>query len=188
MQKELSEMSLEELWQLFPIQLSEPQPHWINWYEEEAHYLKKLLSLSEEVGISHIGSTAISGIWAKPIIDLLIEVADDVALVQVEKTLIASGYQCMSKMPGRISFNKGYTSEGFAEKVFHLHLRRLGDHDERYFCAYLNQHPEIASAYEQLKLILWKKYPNDRDAYTEAKSEFVTKYTLMAKEEGILIR
>ena len=89
MQKELSEMSLEELWQLFPIQLSEPQPHWINWYEEEAHYLKKLLSLSEELRISHIGSTAISGIWAKPIIDLLIEVADDVALVQVEKTLIA---------------------------------------------------------------------------------------------------
>lgn len=38
MQKELSEMSLEELWQLFPIQLSEPQPHWINWYEEEAHH------------------------------------------------------------------------------------------------------------------------------------------------------
>ena len=46
MQKDLSEMSLEELWQLFPIQLSEPQPHWINWYEEEAHYLKKLLSFT----------------------------------------------------------------------------------------------------------------------------------------------
>ena len=52
MQKDLSEMSLEELWQLFPIQLSEPQPHWINWYEEEAHHLKKLLSLSEELRYS----------------------------------------------------------------------------------------------------------------------------------------
>ena len=68
MQKDLSEMSLEELWQLFPIQLSEPQPHWINWYEEEAHYLKKLLSLSEEVRISHIGSTPFQAFGLNPLL------------------------------------------------------------------------------------------------------------------------
>ena len=68
-----------------------------------------------------------------------------------------------------MSFNKGYTEEGFAEKVFHLHLRYFGDNDELYFRDYLNERPDIAEKYEQLKLSLWKKYEHDRDGYTEAR-------------------
>ena len=80
-----------------------------------------------------------------------------------------------------ISFNKGYTEQGFAERVFHLHLRLYGDNDELYFRDYLNDHPEIAKEYEALKLTLWKKYEHNRDAYTDAKGEFITKYTEEAK-------
>lgn len=72
MRKKLSEMSLEELWQLFPIFLKEHQDCWKEWYLEEENLLKKVLPLIER--ISHIGSTAISSIWAKPIIDILVEV------------------------------------------------------------------------------------------------------------------
>ena len=72
MKKKLSEMSLEELWRLFPIVLSEPQTRWKEWYAEEAEFLKGFLTQGER--ISHIGSTAISTIWAKPIIDILIEI------------------------------------------------------------------------------------------------------------------
>lgn len=85
------------------------------------------------------------------------------------------------KGENRISFNKGYTEHGFAEKVFHLHLRYSGDNDELYFRDFLLEHPEVAKAYEDLKLSLWKKYEHDRDGYTNAKTEFVVRYTQLAK-------
>ena len=88
----------------------------------------------------------------------------------------------MSEGENRLSFNKGYTKDGFAEKVFHLHLRYQGDNDELYFRDYLREHPEVAKDYERLKLGLWEKYEYNRDAYTDAKSDFIRKYTQKAKK------
>ena len=77
---------------------------------------------------------------------------------------------------------RAYTLQGFTERVFHLHLRYYGDHDELYFRDYLKDHPAVAKDYEQLKLILWKKYEYNRDAYTEAKTDFIRRYTQKAKK------
>ena len=88
----------------------------------------------------------------------------------------------MSQSKKRLSFNKGYTENGFADRVFHLHLRYAGDNDELYFRDYLIEHPDVAKEYEKLKLELWKKYEHNRDAYTEAKTEFVRKYTEKARK------
>lgn len=82
-----------------------------------------------------------------------------------------------------ISLNKGYTENGFAEKVFHIHLRYIGNNNELYFRDYLNEYPEIAKEYENLKLNLWKKFKHNRDAYTEAKTEFIIKYTELARKK-----
>ena len=68
-------------------------------------------------------------------------------------------------------------------KVFHLHLRTPGDHDELFFRDYLLEHPEIAKDYEKLKLSLWKTYEFDRDGYTERKTAFVQIITQKAKTE-----
>ena len=87
----------------------------------------------------------------------------------------------MSDRGDRISLNKGYTKNGFAERVFHVHLRLINDNDEIYFRDYLNTFPKIAKEYENLKLTLWKKYEHDRDGYTMVKTNFVTKYTRLAK-------
>lgn len=87
----------------------------------------------------------------------------------------------MSESEKRMSFNKGYTSTGFAAEVFHLHLRCFGDNNEIYFCAYLKGHTEAAREYELLKLRLWKLYEFDRDAYTSGKGDFVQKYTAEAR-------
>lgn len=182
MSKKISEMSLEELWQLFPIFLTEPDARWAVWYAEEEKGLKKWLSPELTVRISHIGSTAISGIWAKPVIDILVEVPADKDLHTIASVLEQAGYRCMNESDRRISFNKGYTENGFAEKVFHLHLRRSGDHDELYFRDYLNSEPAAAKEYEQLKLSLWKQYEHDRDGYTEAKTELVEAYTEKGKQ------
>lgn len=179
MGKKLSEMSLEELWQLFPIFLTEHQEIWREWYTKEEGQLKKLLTPIAR--ISHIGSTAVSAIWAKPIIDILVEVPQECDLLSVKDMLVNNGYICMHQSSHRISFNKGYTENGFAEKVFHLHLRYVGDNDELYFRDYLIEHPDIAKEYEKMKLRLWKEYEHDRDGYTNAKADFIKKWTCEAK-------
>ena len=179
MGKKLSEMSLEELWQLFPIILTKHQEDWKEWYLEEERLLKNILPQVEK--ISHIGSMAIPAIWAKPIIDILVEVPKESNLLDYKALIANNGYICMSQSEDRISFNKGYTENGFAEKVFHLHLRYAGDNDELYFRNYLIEFPDIAKEYEKLKLSLWKEYEHNRDSYTNAKTEFVKKYTEKAK-------
>ncbi len=89
----------------------------------------------------------------------------------------------MSEDENRISLNKGYTENGFAERVFHIHLRYEGDNAEIHFRDYLNSHPETAREYENLKLGLWKKYEHNRDRYTEEKTDFVKKYSYTEVEE-----
>lgn len=182
MAKKLSEMTLEELWQLFPIFLVEHDDRWKIWYHEECQSLCDLLS-DIDVKISHIGSTAIENIWAKPIIDILVEIPLQEEICKVKDRIVESGYLCVSESEKRISFNKGYMENGFAEKVFHVHLRFQGDNDEIYFRDYLNDNPTIAKEYEKLKLSLWKTYERDRDGYTDAKHEFVCEYTRKAKEK-----
>ena len=179
MGKKLSEMSLEELWLLFPIFLEEHKDCWEEWYVEEEKRLKRVLTNNER--ISHTGSTAIPSIWAKPIVDILVEIPKGTDLLDYKAEIINCGYICMSQSENRLSFNKGYTENGFSEKVFHLHLRYAGDNDELYFRDYLIEFPDIAKEYEKLKLSLWKEYEHNRDAYTNAKTEFVRKYTEKAK-------
>ena len=179
MSKKLSEMSLEELWQLFPVCLTEHKDFWKDWYAEEEAFLKSLIAAAR---ISHIGSTAICSIWAKPIIDILVEIPEECSMPEIRDLITDNGYICMSKSCSRISFNKGYTEHGFDDKVFHLHLRYRGDNDELYFRDYLIEHADIARQYEKMKLKLWKKYEHNRDAYTDAKTEFIRKQTARARK------
>ena len=175
----LSEMTLEELWQLFPIFLTEHQDCWKEWYFEEECFLKSILLQFER--ISHIGSTSIPAIWSKPIIDILVEIPRESNLLDYKDLIINNGYICMSQSKNRLSFNKGYTENGFAERVFHLHLRYVGDNNELYFRDYLIEQPNVAKEYEELKLRLWKKYEHNRDAYTNSKTELVKEYTEKAR-------
>lgn len=172
-------MTLEELWELFPVVLEPHSPQWKMQALEEIASLQKLLNSYNPV-ISHIGSTAIPGIMAKPIVDILVEIAPEVDFNSIKQLMERSGYICMSESEQRISFNKGYTPEGYAAKVFHIHFHRFGDNMEIRFRDYLTVHPQAAREYEQLKLGLAAKYRNNRDAYTSAKTDFITricKYT-----------
>ena len=169
-------MSLEELWQLFPIILTPHQPQWAEWAKDEIDILSKVLS-EYSPAINHIGSTAIPEIWAKPIIDLLVEIPCDADWSAIKDTMECSGYICMSVSESRMSFNKGYTPNGYAEKVFHVHIHHVGDNDDIIFRDYLRNNPTIAHEYEALKLSLLPKYKHDRDGYTAAKSEFVKRIT-----------
>lgn len=181
MGRELSELTLEELWELFPIFLTEHRPEWKDYYAEQECILSDALHPFQIRRVAHIGSTAIEEIWAKPIIDILVEIGTGEDIKEVANVIEQNGFTRMSEKKDRISFNRGYTENGFAEKVYHLHLRSAGDNSELYFRDYLNAHPDEAKAYEQLKLGLWKRYEHNRDGYTEAKTAFIEKCTQKAR-------
>lgn len=185
MSKALSEMTLEELWELFPILLVPHQNQWETWYLEEAEQLQKRLKLEHKWRLHHIGSTALKDIWAKPTIDILLEMPAHLEMDSLKAGLESQGYTCMSQAQNRISFCKGYTEKGFAERVFHLHVRYFGDNDELYFRDYLQEHKGLALEYEALKKELCKVYEHNRDAYTEAKTAFISEWTERAKKNTV---
>lgn len=184
MRRKLTDLSLEELWVLFPIALVAPKPETWAWlYEKMRDRLADTLQDFGVSRISHIGSTAVPGIWAKDIVDVLVEFEPGADLAAAARALEATGLIVMSSTPLRVSLNYGYTSEGFADHVYHVHLRHAGDNDELYFRDYLRDHPRAAAAYEERKKRLAREFRHNRDAYTEAKTNFVREWTEQAKRE-----
>ena len=178
--RRLQDLTLQELWDLFPIKLDPYNEHWKEWYEDERKVLLHVIPMDTLVSIHHVGSTAIPGIWAKPIVDILVELTPKADMETIAEKLEKAGWVIMSRTPKhvsdgieiplRISLNEGYTIHGYAERVFHLHLRYEGDNKEVAFAEYLRQHPDAAKEYEALKLSLWHDYEHDRDGYTAAKT------------------
>ncbi len=186
MRKALSEMTLEELWELFPIILKEHNPYYKEWYLTEKSEIEKAIDKSIIRRINHIGSSAVEGLIAKPTVDILLELDEHSDLPEIKQQLVDAGWVVMSYQEEpefKMSLNKGYTAEGFAEKVFHLHVRLMGDWSELYFKDYLIAHPDVAKEYGRLKLQLKDQYLHDRDRYTFEKTEFVMKYSQIAKTE-----
>lgn len=186
MGKALSEMTLEELWELFPIILRKHNPEYKEWYLKEKEDIEKAVGLDTIMRINHIGSSAVEGLIAKPTVDILLEVNCNNDIEKLKLKLKNAGWTLMvfKKEPDlKMSFNKGYTPNGFAEKVFHLHVRFLGDWDELYFRDYLLIHKEVVKKYGELKQRLKKQYEHDRDGYTEAKTEFIKKWTKQARKD-----
>lgn len=173
-------MTLAELWELFPIFLTPHQPQWKGWAKDEIQNLSRILTACSPI-INHIGSTAINNIQAKPIIDILVEISPEANWQGVKAELETAGYICMSSTGNRMGFNKGYTPDGYTDKVFHVHIHAIGDNDEIIFRDYLNSHPEVAREYEALKLSLLPQFKNDRDGYTDAKTDFIKRVLNNAK-------
>lgn len=178
-------MSLEELWQLFPIILEEYNPDYPICYIEEEKNLTTLLAAFDIRRITHIGSTAVVGIISKPIVDILLELPEAYNANDVVNKLEDNGWLLMSRndCERTLDFNKGYTPDGFADKVFHLHIKVSGDWDELYFRDYLRKHLDVADKYAELKQSLFKKFEHNRDAYTDAKTDFVNSHTKLARTE-----
>ena len=182
--RNLGDLTLTELWQLFPIILQDHNPEWSTWFAEESAALANVLG-SSAVRISHIGSTAVPGLLAKPTVDILVELGGETPANHAAARIRGAGWRQMygsEVEPLHLGFNKGYTPLGFAEKVFHLHVRRTGDPDELYFRDYLLEHPETCRDYASLKRDLRAQFEHDRDAYTEAKTAFIRGVTAQARQ------
>ena len=113
-------MSLEELWELFPIILKEHNPQYKDWYEIEKQEILSKINEENIVRINHTGSSAVTGLIAKPTIDILLEIDGCCNVTELIDSLCAIGWLLMRREndPMKLSFNKGYTPDGYAEKVY----------------------------------------------------------------------
>ena len=105
MGKDLSKMTLEELWVLFPIFLVAHDERWEAYYKKIEQELSGLLADQTVIRISHIGSTAIQGIWAKNIVDVMVEIPQSVEMKAMAQILEQSGFTIMSFGANRVSLN-----------------------------------------------------------------------------------
>jgi len=142
-----------------------------------------LIGVESIYHIFHIGSTAVPGLTAKPTVDIILEVNETTDLDELTAALSSPEYICLSVAgltmptpPPHMTFIKGYLSNGFDEKVYHIHVRYSNDNDTNeklLFRDYLIAHPEAVTEYAELKRRLFKDYEHDRDGYTEAKGTFI---------------
>ena len=121
-EKELSDIRAK----LYPIILSEYNAKWKDWYNTEKTLIEKYMS-KESIIINHIGSTSVPGLVSKPIIDILLEIDKKTDLQEIKSAFAKIKYVCLEKQTidtnDIMLFIKGYTDKGFAEKVFHIHVR-----------------------------------------------------------------
>ncbi|MFA5697354.1 MAG: GrpB family protein [Candidatus Izemoplasmatales bacterium] len=187
MGKPLSKMTLTELWELFPIVIVDYDPVWADWYKQEEISISKALGLKIIRRINHIGSTSVPNLSAKPTVDILLEITQDVDPQPIIKQLHELGWSGDKKRtldsPDLIMLKKGYTPLGYADKVFHLHIRYYGDWDELYFRDYLRNHSDVALEYAKLKKTLRSRFEHDRDGYTEGKTDFIKQHTYFGRQQ-----
>lgn len=155
------------------VELVQYDSRWSRMFKQESRRIRKGLD-GEVIGIHHIGSTAIPGIKAKPIIDMLVVVRDILNSAQLEHAMTDIGYIAKGEagIPGRLFFIKG-TEES---RSHHVHMFQEGHPEiQRHldFVAYLATHPEDAQRYSDMKETLAFRFPTDIDRYTEGKTELI---------------
>jgi GrpB-like predicted nucleotidyltransferase (UPF0157 family) len=153
-------------------------PHDLSWPLAYAIERERLLSVLPGVfiDVQHIGSTAVAGLAAKPIIDILVGVASMAVAEFVIAPLCASGYTTSTEFNATLSDRKWLMRWAEGRRTHHLHVvvhdgpvwrERLCFRDA------LRSNAVLAARYVEIKSDAAMKYPMDREAYTDAKTEFI---------------
>jgi GrpB-like predicted nucleotidyltransferase (UPF0157 family) len=157
------------------IEIQSYDPQWPLRFSEEAARLRSVLPADLNVTLEHFGSTAVLGLAAKPILDIMLIAPDQAQWQSVIAPLEALGYLYWAENPrsDRMFFVKGMPPFG-RKRSHHVHVR-LPQDAERELCFrdYLRLHPKTAAQYAALKQELAARFPADREAYTQAKTPFI---------------
>jgi GrpB-like predicted nucleotidyltransferase (UPF0157 family) len=156
-----------------PIRLAPSDPLWPACFERERKRLNAAIGEWLDGGIHHIGSTAIPGLEAKPIIDILAGISDLETGTQCLGPLAELSYVYAPYLPEEMHW---FCKPDPARRTHHLHLVPTGSRryrDELAFRDLLREDPETTHRYAALKRSLASRFRDDREAYTKEKSAFI---------------
>lgn len=164
------------------VEICDYQEEWEELFRQEAAEIKRILG-EECVAVHHIGSTAVRGLAAKPVIDLLPVVKNIETVDLLNSKFELLGYEAKGEngLNGRRYFQKGGDL-----RTHHMHIYENGS-GEIYrhlaFRDYLKKHPQEAEKYGTLKKELAMKYPTDIERYIKGKESFVKEMEKRALED-----
>ncbi|MBV9852758.1 MAG: GrpB family protein [Armatimonadetes bacterium] len=166
------------------IEIAEYNPHWPDQFAALAEPVRRALGDGLVVSVGHVGSTAVPGLTAKPIIDLDVVIPSEADLPAAIAGLAALGYVHEGDLgiPGREAF---HWPPGTPRH--HLYVCPQGSAELRRHVAfrdYLRTHPETAAEYAVLKRALAARFQTDRDAYSRGKAGFVAAVLEKAQNAG----
>ena len=156
-----------------PIRLMSSDSAWPGRFELERAALEEAIGEWIDGGIHHVGSTAVPGLEAKPIIDILAGIRDLENARACFAPLAGLGYLYAPYLPQEMHW---FCKPDPARRTHHLHLVPAGTprfHDELTFRDRLRADPRLAADYAALKRHLAKRHRDDREAYTDAKGVFI---------------
>jgi GrpB-like predicted nucleotidyltransferase (UPF0157 family) len=156
-----------------PVRIVEYDPAWPGRFASEATLIDAAIGPFITGGIHHVGSSAVQGLAAKPIIDILVGVADLASARGCIHLLAQVDYVYAPYLPEVMLW---FCKPDPSRRTHHLHLVPTGSQrfaDELAFRDYLRSHPDRAAEYEALKRQLASQHEHDREAYTEGKSAFI---------------
>jgi GrpB-like predicted nucleotidyltransferase (UPF0157 family) len=148
-------------------------PAWPGRFDAERTLLERTIARWVSGGIHHVGSTAVPGLAAKPVIDILVGVEDLPSSRACFGALAELSYQYA---PYRADEMHWFCKPSPARRTHHLHLVPTGSRryrEELAFRDLLRARPGLAENYQTLKRRLAVEYRDDREAYTDAKHTFI---------------
>jgi len=170
-----------------PVEVVPYDPRWPRMFEEERQRILGALG-PRALEVEHIGSTAVPGLAAKPVIDIMVGVGTLDDAPACIGALEALGYEYVSEfeqeLPERRYFRR-FGPDGRRTHQIHLVERRNLGWWERHvrFRDYLRSHPEVAREYGELKMELARRFRHDRAGYMDGKEDFVRAVEMLALEE-----
>ena len=164
-----------------PYKILEYDLTWPTLFASYAAILKEALG-ELAMSVEHIGSTSVVGLAAKPIIDIDILISSRLVLGDVIETLADLGYihEGNVGIPGREAF---VPPPGEPVHLYVCSVDTPNLHNHLLLRDYLRARPEVAEAYGNLKKSLVIKHADNREAYTEAKTDFIQSILARAKVE-----
>ena len=162
------------------------QAGWARLYDTEKARLQGAVG-DHVLDIQHVGSTAIPGTVAKPILDIAVAVRSFEEAYVCVAPIEALGYEYKGEngIPRRHYFVR--RDPEAAQTLVHLHMNELDGPDwenQVLFRDYLLAHPEAAAEYNTLKRGLAARFPRDREAYTNGKAPFIERILRLARADA----
>ena len=163
-------------------------PRWSQLFHQEKEHLRSCLPTELVLRIEHFGSTAVPGLAAKPIVDMLVEVTDlQATRERIAPMLESQGYDYFWRPThgddGPPFYAWFIKRDKNGNRTHHIHMveSQFEHWDRLLFRDYLIEHPQVAREYGNLKLTLAGSHGKDRIGYTQAKSDFINRVTETAR-------
>lgn len=177
--------TVKEIWEAYPLDFVDYRREWAWEYNKEE---ERILEYREKEGfeafirMGHIGSTAVVGMRALPVIDILLEVREGADLAEVKKDLKKLGYRTLDYPEGESPYILGYRGYG-GPYVYHIQLRYLKKWDDFYLRDHLNRNKLSREEYESVRMELREKHRGQRKDYEKERQAYIEKYVDLEKRE-----